>query len=116
MRCTRCHERDVTPAPGAARLSFEAREECRRVLGFDVEEFLEEIAATQPRDVCGACLKADPALRHRVEQQLEDAFSRLQGKMKLVPFFLLRELLGRQVLRGMDIADRLVQRFRKAPR
>lgn len=116
MLCTRCHEREVTGAPGAGGLSPEAREECRRVLGFDVEEFFDEIAAAQPRDVCSTCLREDPALRLRVEQQLEHAFGRLQGKMKLIPFFLLRELLRRQVVRGLDLADRLVERFRKTRR
>ena len=112
MLCNRCHERpvDVLERRG---MSPEARAEVHRVLGFDLEEFFDEVASAMPAGVCAVCVDRDPGLKHARDEQLERALRRVHGRVRMVPFFLLRELTRRQALWGIDLVDRLVDRFRK---
>lgn len=86
------------------------------MLGFDLEEFFDEVASAMPADVCATCVERDPDLRRAMDERLERALRRLQGRVKVVPFFLVRELARRQALRGIDLVDRLIERFRRIRR
>lgn len=102
MLCARCHERDAPDWPGPER--FEGFRNVDPGLG----EALGNLFAVIPAGVCGECIKRDPELDRTVRERIRAVVDRING----LPLpRMAGEYLRRQVVRLLDMADGLVERF-----
>jgi hypothetical protein len=105
--CTRCHEREVPDRPPAERLDGLRRVDAELVAA--VEAFF----AAVPEGVCGECLRRDPEGQRRLYDRMRAVVDRLN---RLLLPRLAGEHFRRYVLRLLDLADGMVERFQAAKR
>ena len=102
--CVRCHEREALAWPGPERF------EGFRHVDTRLADALVALVGGLPKDICGDCFNRDPELRRIVRERFEAVSDRINAL--LLPR-MAGEYLRRQVARLLDVADGLVERFRK---
>lgn len=102
MLCTRCHEREVPERPAPERLEGLRRVDAELVAA--IEAFL----AAVPEGVCGMCLRQDTESQRRLQERLRAVVDRLD---RLLLPRMAGEYLRRYVLKMLDLADGMIERF-----
>jgi len=105
--CVRCHAREAAERPSPERLAGLRRVDAELVAA------IEAFFAAVPEGVCGPCLRQDREGQRRLQDRMRAVIDRLN---RLLLPRLAGEHLRRYVLKLMDLADGMVERFQTTPR